>query len=101
MKVLITGGMGVIGAEATRKFVQEGPRPIIYARRRDESLIADILDKVDIEIGDILDQPRLLDAIKRHNVTHIVHTAAYVSAVSAANPAQSVNVNVMGVVNVL
>ena len=34
MKVLITGGMGVIGAEASRRFVREGHRPIIFARHR-------------------------------------------------------------------
>ncbi len=39
MKALITGGMGVIGAEAGRKVVNEGHRPVIYARRRDESLV--------------------------------------------------------------
>jgi UDP-glucose 4-epimerase len=101
VKVLITGGMGVIGAEASRKFVREGCRPVIYARHRDEKLIGDIVDKVDIELGDILDLPRLLDVIKRHRVTHIVHTAAFVGAVSQANPALSVQVNVVGMVNVL
>ena len=45
--------------------------------------------------------PRLLDVIKRHRVTHIVHAAAFVGAVSAANPALSIQVNVMGTVNVL
>src|SRR6266849_1490705 len=87
MKVLITGGMGVIGAEASRRFVREGHRPIIFARHRDEWLIRDILEEVDIELGDVLDMPRLLDVIKRHRVTHIVHAAAFVGAVSAANPA--------------
>src|SRR6266566_4610413 len=101
MKVLITGGMGVIGAEASRRFVREGHRPIIFARHRDEWLIRDILEEVDIELGDVLDMPRLLDVIKRHRVTHIVHAAAFVGAVSAANPALSVQVNVMGMVNVL
>ena len=101
MKVLITGGMGVMGAETSRKFVQEGIRPVIYARHRDESLIYDILDKVDIELGDILDFPRLLEAIKKHSVTHIVHAAALVGAVSQQNPAFSIQVNVMGMVNVL
>ena len=101
MKVLITGGMGVIGAETSRKFVKEGHRPVIFARHRDESLIGDILDKVDIELGDILDMPRILQAIKKHKVTHVVHTAAFVGAVSAANPALSIQVNVMGLVNVL
>ena len=101
MRVLITGGMGVIGAEATRKFVREGHRPVVFARHRDESLVADILDKIDVELGDILDMPRLLQTIKTHKITHIVHTAAFVGAVSAANPALSVQVNVMGMINVL
>jgi len=101
MKVLITGGMGVIGAETSRKFVLEGHRPVIFARHRDERLVSDILDKVDIELGDVLDMPRMLQVIKSRKITHIVHTAAFVGAVSQANPALSVQVNVMGMVNVL
>ena len=101
MKVLITGGMGVIGAETSRKFVKEGHRPILYSRRRDDKLLHDIIDKVEIELGDILDFPRLLEIIKKHQVTHIVHLAAFIGAVSQANPALSVQVNVMGMVNVL
>jgi UDP-glucose 4-epimerase len=101
MRVLITGGMGVIGAEATRKFVREGHRPVVFARHRDDSLVSDILDQIDVELGDILDMPRLLHTVKTHKITHIVHTAAFVSAVSAANPALSVQVNVMGMMNVL
>src|SRR6516164_8020575 len=101
MKVLITGGMGVIGAETSRKFVREGHRPVIYARHRDDRLIFDIVDKIDFEAGDVLDWPRLLDVIKRHRVTHIVHAAGFVGAVSATNPALSIQVNVMGTVNVL
>jgi UDP-glucose 4-epimerase len=101
MKVLITGGMGVIGAETSRKFVREGHRPVVYARHRDDRLIFDITGDIDFEAGDILDWPRLLEVIKRHEVTHIVHAAAFVGAVSAANPALSIQVNVMGMVNVL
>ena len=101
VKVLVTGGMGVMGAEASRKFVQEGHRPVIYARHRDDGLIRDIVNSVEVELGDILDLPRLLHVIKRHQVTHIVHAAAFVGAVSAANPALSIQVNVMGMVNVL
>ena len=101
MKVLITGGMGVIGAETSRKFVREGHRPVIYARHRDDRLIFDIADDIDFEAGDVLDWPRLLDVIKRYHVTHIVHAAGFVGAVSAANPALSIQVNIMGTVNVL
>jgi UDP-glucose 4-epimerase len=101
MKVLITGGMGVIGAEASRKFVREGHRPVVFARHRDDRLVGDIIDGIDFEAGDILDMPRLLGVIKQHHVTHIVHSAAFVGAVSAANPALSIQVNVIGTVNVL
>ena len=101
MKVLITGGMGVIGAETSRKFVREGHRPVVFARHRDDRLVSDILDKIDFEAGDILDMPRLLGVIKEHKVTHVVHAAAFVGAVSAANPALSIQVNVGGTVNVL
>jgi UDP-glucose 4-epimerase len=101
MKVLITGGMGVIGAETSRKFVKEGFRPVIFARHRDDNLIHDIADKVDVELGDISDLPRLMDVIKRNQITHIVHAAAFVGAVSQLNPALSIQVNVMGTVNVL
>jgi UDP-glucose 4-epimerase len=101
VRVLITGGMGVMGAEATRRFIREGHRPVVYARHRDESLVSDLLDKMDVELGDVMDMPRLLDTIKKHKITHIVHTAAFVGAVSAANPALSVQVNVMGMVNIL
>ncbi|MDB5875058.1 MAG: UDP-glucose 4-epimerase [Ramlibacter sp.] len=101
MRVLITGGMGVMGAEASRKFVDEGNRPVIYARHHDDTLIHDIVDKVDIELGDVLDLPKLLGVMKKHRITHIVHTAAFVGALSQANPAQSVQVNVVGTTNVL
>ena len=101
MKVLITGGMGVIGAETSRKFVTEGHRPVIFARHRDDSLIGDIIDKIDFEQGDVLDMPRILQALKKHKVTHVVHAAAFVGAVSAQNPALSIQVNVVGLVNVL
>ena len=101
MRVMITGGMGVMGAEASRKFVHEGLRPVIFARHRDDGLIRDIVDEVDVELGDILDLPRLLQVMKKHKVTHVVHAAAFVGAVSAANPAQSIQVNVMGLVNML
>jgi UDP-glucose 4-epimerase len=64
-------------------------------------LVGDIVDKFQFEAGDILDLPRLLAVIKQYKVTHIVHAAAFVGAVSAANPALSIQVNVVGAVNVL
>lgn len=101
MKVLITGGMGVIGSMVTGKFVQEGYRPVVMARHLDKSLIPSLDDKVDIELGDVLDFPRLVSIIQTHNVTHVVHLAALIGALSHQNPPQSIRINVMGTANVL
>src|SRR6202171_284853 len=101
MRVLLPGARGVSGAEASRKFVREGHRPVLYSRHRDEALIRDIVDKVDIELGSILDLARLAEVFKSRGITHVVHTAAYISALSAKHPAESVEINVMGTVNVL
>src|SRR5437588_10765938 len=80
MKVLITGGMGVIGAETSRKFVSEGHRPVVFARHRDDSLVGDIADKFEFEQGDVLDLPRLLQALQQQQVTHVVAAGACVGA---------------------
>ena len=101
MKVLITGGMGVIGSMVSARFVQEGHRPVIMARHLDRNLISHIEDQVDIELADVLDLPRILSTIQKHNITHIVHTAALVGALSNQNPPQSIHVNVIGTLNIL
>ena len=80
MKVLITGGMGVIGSMVSSRFVEEGHRPVIMARHLDRNLVRPIEDKIDIELGDVLDLPRILSIIQTHQITHIIHTAALVGA---------------------
>ncbi len=101
MKVLITGGMGVIGSMVSARFVEEGHRPVIMARHMDRNLIRPIEDKVDIELGDVLDLPRIFSIIQTHQITHIIHTAALVGAVSNLNPPQSIHINVIGTLNIL
>lgn len=101
MKVLITGGMGVIGSMVSSRFVQEGHRPVIMARHLDRSLIRPIEDQVDIELGDVLDLARILSIIQFYNITHIIHTAALIGTLSNQNPPQSVHVNVIGTLNIL
>jgi UDP-glucose 4-epimerase len=101
MNILITGGMGVIGSMVVHRFVQEGYRPVIMARHLDKNLIHLIEDKVDIELGDVLDLPRILSIIQSHQITHIIHTAALIGELSHQNPPQSININVIGTLNIL
>lgn len=101
MKVLITGGMGTIGSMVSKRFVQEGHRPVIMARHLDKSLIGPIEDKVDIELADLLDLPRIISIIQSYHITHIIHTAALLGTLSQKNPPYSVHINVIGTLNIV
>lgn len=101
MKVLITGGMGVMGSMVSSRFVQERHRPVIMARHMDRSLIQPIEGQVDTELGDVLDLPRILSIIQSYKITHIVHMAALIGELSNKNPPQSVHINVIGTLNIL
>jgi FlaA1/EpsC-like NDP-sugar epimerase len=71
------------------------------ARHLDRSLIRPIEDHVDIELGDVLDLPRILSIIQSYKITHIIHTAALIGALSHKNPPQSIRINVIGTLNIL
>jgi UDP-glucose 4-epimerase len=101
MKILITGGMGTIGSMVSKRFVQEGHRPVIMARHLDKSLIGPIEDKVDIELADLLDLPRIISIIQSYHITHIIHTAALLGTLSQKNPPYSVHINVIGTLNIV
>ena len=93
----MTGGMGVIGAETTRKFVKEGHKPVVFARHRDDSLVGDILDKIDFEQGDVLDivlgggagsvaEADVSGASASLPVTSVVHSPANCGIALAVSP---------------
>ena len=101
MKILVTGGMGVIGSMVCERLVGIGFRPVVMARHLDRSLIGPIEEKLDVELGDVVDFPRLASIIKAQDITHIIHMAALIGALSHQNPPASVQVNVVGTLNIL
>lgn len=101
MTVLITGGAGVIGSWVVRRLVEQGVRPVTYDLRGETTLIKDIVDKLDMVAGDVLDLPRILHTVAEYGVQRIIHTAAMLTPEAQANPHMAVKVNVEGTVNVL
>lgn len=101
MKALITGGLGVNGAVTARLMVQDNLRPVLMDNRLDLTLMADIKDHVDIEIGDICDRTRLENIVDRHQITHIAHLAALMPEPAEADPRLAVKVGLDGTINVL
>lgn len=98
--ILITGGTGFIGSYVSRALVEKGENIIIYDITPDISIFSDIIDKVRIVRGDILDMPNLLRTIKNQNVDKIVHMAYMMADASDANPYKGMEVNVLGTNNV-
>lgn len=67
--------MGVIGSMVGIRFVQEGHSPVLMARHVDKSVIDPIEGQVDVELGDVLDFPRILSIIQSYRITHLIHMA--------------------------
>ena len=100
MSILITGGMGAIGSFVTRKLVEMGIEPVLYARHKDTILLSDIEHKLSIVEGNILDFEKLVETIKNYKVERIIHTAAMLIK-AGSSPAMAIRVNVEGTANIL
>jgi UDP-glucose 4-epimerase len=94
--------MGVLGSMVTEELVDRGERAVLYARHLDRSLLDPrLLPGVEYVQGDVLELPALVHAIRRHQVTRIVHMAALLIGECQANPYRGFKVNAEGTVNVL
>jgi len=65
MTVLVTGGMGAIGSFVTRRLVEIGVEPVVYARHKDTTILSDMEQKVIFVEGDILDLESLCRRSRR------------------------------------
>ena len=101
MNIMITGGLGVNGAWVTRQLLEQGHTPVVYENRMDTTLVTDIIDKLDIVIGDIMDLATVIRTIKEHNIKRICHLAAMLPDAAQANPIAGFQVNAIGTLNIL
>ncbi len=100
MTVLVTGGTGWIGSFVVRELVARDQRVVTFDSTREAWRVSGLTGVV-TEKGDILDFPGLLEAIRRHGVTRIVHLAAVLKGESQRNPRLLHRVNCDGTLNVL
>jgi nucleoside-diphosphate-sugar epimerase len=95
-KVLLTGGLGMLGSHVSRALVASGRRPVIYDSGTDTTLIADVASRCDIVQGNLDDLPRIMNAIKDHKPTAILHFAAQVGAAVDKFPWTALHANLVG-----
>ena len=104
-RFLVTGALGCIGAWVVRQLVTEGVPTVVFdaggSIHRLRYLLGDAeLRGVELIRGDITDGEAVLDAVRWHRVTNVIHLAALQVPFCKADPARGAAVNVLGTVNV-
>jgi dihydroflavonol-4-reductase len=98
-KILITGANGLVGSNIARKFAEANFEVLALCRLGcDTRLLNDILPKITIVEGDVLDINSLERAF--YNIDYVIHAAAVVSY-SPKDRDKMYKVNVEGTANVV
>ena len=72
--ILVTGGLGMIGAHTARALADEGKEVVVTSHRRAE-VPAFLAGRVAVETLDVTDRDAFLALGERHDITGIVHLA--------------------------
>ncbi len=101
--VLITGGCGFLGQHLAGELAARGLRPVLFGNRERRHLLRPGLGVEDCPFvrGDVLNLPELMAALDGYDIHSVIHSAAIIPPASEERPYQSIQVNIMGLVNVL
>lgn len=102
--VLVTGGLGCIGAWTTRELLLRGHDVVVLDASDDRSRLDRLMPRelhgqARVVRGDISDLHGLEQVLARHSVSRIVHLAAFQLPSCRADPPAGALVNVLGTVN--
>jgi UDP-glucose 4-epimerase len=102
--ILVTGGSGLVGANAISLLQQSGEQPVLFDIAVNERLLDAVgvdLGSLPVVRGDVLDLPGLISAIRDHEVGRVLHLAAFLGEEVQRRPYAGVRLNLMGTANVL
>ncbi len=102
MSVMITGGTGFLGSHLARYLLDQAGETgvVLFDAAPNPELIDDIVDRVSVVQGDVLEPTDLLSAMRRHDVDRVVHLAYVLTRGATANPYRAIKINTMGTANV-
>jgi nucleoside-diphosphate-sugar epimerase len=101
VRVLLTGGYGCIGSWIVRNLLARDDQVWIYDLKEDLHRLRLILDeeqlrRVQFVPGDVTDLASLRQAIRQHQISHVIHLAGLQVPVCRADPLLGAKVNVLG-----
>jgi nucleoside-diphosphate-sugar epimerase len=102
---LITGALGCIGSWCCRQLVREGQAVTSFdlgeQRHRAELVMTpDEVAAINYLRGDVTDLAAIEATLERERITHVLHLAAMLVPLAAADPPRGALVNVVGTVNI-
>ena len=100
MKIFVTGGAGFIGISLCKKLSSSHKVTVYdnFSNSNQENF--PVIENVTLIVGDILDNPKLINSMKNHDV--VIHLAAKTNVIdSINNPADTLQTNVQGTQNVI
>jgi nucleoside-diphosphate-sugar epimerase len=95
--ILVTGGLGMIGAHAARALADLGQEVVVTARRRAEAP-SFLAGKVTVETLDVTDRDAFLALASRHPIRDIVHLAG---SIPGDDPVDFFRTDTTGLLNAL
>lgn len=104
MTTLITGGTGLIGACLAEKLLSRDEPVVLFDLAAAEWRIAPLRvhgDRLQVVRGDVQSLVELLDVVRAHGVTSIVHLAYLLGVECNTIPERATRINVLGTLNVL
>lgn len=101
MAVMVIGGNGYMGVHVLRELVEMEETPISYDIQPPSEEMNDIVGKIKVVKGDVLNITDLLMAIKQNEVDRIIHMTSLLTAASQQNPVMAYHLNIGSTLNVL
>lgn len=99
MRVLVTGGTGIIGSLTGRKLAERGHEVRLFDARPNADALADADEAIELVRGDVLSSGQLEEAAR--DVDVVVHLAYSLGVDTSLRPYPATTLNVQGTANVL
>ncbi len=105
MTVMVTGGLGCIGAWALYHLVQQGQQPICFDLSQSRHRLDLLMDReqqqnITFAQGDLTDFNTVKSAFETYGVDQVIHLAALQVPACKSNPVLGAQVNVVGSTNI-
>ena len=98
--ILVTGGLGMIGAHTARALVDLGHDVVVTTHRRNE-VPSFLAGRVTVEPLDVTDRDAFLTVADRHDISDIVHLAGSIPDGDNSDPVRFFRTDTTGLLNAL